>query len=292
MNGTIAYSPKKDDLYYPCKNAQFFSAGGPKSDAALCVELSRLAYCRSDANFAFNQARITTELTRIDFTLVKCFESKGTPQGRGTHCFLALSNDKKLAVVAFRGTDKDDPSDLADDCNAVKVPWERGGQVHDGFRGALADVRAELEPALQDITCRSLFTGHSLGAALATLLASIRTPDALYTFGSPLVGNSDFVATVNNVKNFRYVDCCDIVTRIPPKGLGYEHLGQPYYIAQDRSVTFDPGDSFIRNDRIEAFFEYPFKYHAWKKENVGVRELADHTPVNYVSAVTAATPPA
>jgi hypothetical protein len=94
------------------------------------------------------------------------------------------------------------------------------------------------------------------------------------------------------VKNFRYVDCCDIVTRIPPKGLGYAHLGQPYYIAQDRSVTLDPGDDFIKKDRIEAFFEYPFKYEAWKKENVGVRELADHTPVNYVTAVTAATPPA
>jgi hypothetical protein len=80
------------------------------------------------------------------------------------------------------------------------------------------------------------------------------------------------------------------VTRVPPKELGYEHLGKPYYIAQDRSITLDPGDKFIDKDRLEAFLEYPFKYEAWKKENVGVRELADHTPVNYVSAVTAATP--
>jgi hypothetical protein len=137
-----------------------------------------------------------------------------------------------------------------------------------------------------------MFTGHSLGAALATLLAGIKTPDALYTFGSPLVGDPDFVATLGGVKNFRYVDCCDIVTRIPPEGLGYAHLGQPHYIAQDRSVNFNPGDSFMWDDRIKAFFEYPFKYHAWKKENVGVRELADHTPVNYVTAVTAAKPPA
>ena len=135
-----------------------------------------------------------------------------------------------------------------------------------------------------------LFTGHSLGAALATLLAGIKTPDALYTFGSPLVGDADFVATLSGVKNFRYVDCCDIVTRIPPKGLGYQHLGQPYYIAQDGSISFNPDDKLIRNDRLEAFLEYPLKYHSWKKDNVGVRELADHTPVNYVSAVTAATP--
>jgi len=290
MNGPIAYSPKKDDLYYPCKNAVFFSAGAPKSDAALCVELSRLAYCECDGSFALDQSRITAELARVGFSLVKCFESHGSKQEGGTHCFLALSNDQKLAVVAFRGTDKDDPSDLADDCNAVKVPWERGGQVHDGFRGALAAVRAELEPALQGIRCRMLFTGHSLGAALATLLASIRTPDALYTFGSPRVGDADFVATLKNVNNFRYVDCCDIVTRIPPKGMGYVHLGKPYYIAQNRTITLGPDDAFIDKDRLTAFLEYPMKYESWRKENVGVREMADHTPVNYVSAVTAATP--
>jgi hypothetical protein len=292
MNGVIAYSPRKDDLFYPCKNAVFFPAGAPTFDAALCVELSRLAYCRSQTTFAFDQARIKSELGKIGFTAAGFFESQQIKRDGGTHCFVAVRNDKQLAVVAFRGTDKDDPSDLADDGNALKIPWERGGKVHAGFAGALADVRNDVEKALQGITCRTLFTGHSLGAALATLLAGIRTPDALYTFGSPLVGDSDFVATLNNVKNFRYVDCCDIVTRIPPEGLGYAHLGQPYYIAQDRSVTFNPGDNFIRDDRIKAFFEYPFKYHAWKKENVGVRELADHTPVNYVTAVTAATPPA
>ena len=290
MNGPIAYSAAKDDLYYPCKDAVFFPAGAPKSDAALCVELSRLAYCECAGSFALDEARITAELAKIGFSLVRCFESHRSKQEGGTHCFLALSNDQKLAVVAFRGTDKDDPSDLAADCNAVKVPWDRGGQVHDGFRSALADVRTELEPALQDIRCRMLFTGHSLGAALATLLASLKTPDALYTFGSPLVGDSDFVATLKDVKNFRYVDCCDIVTRIPPEGLGYKHLGQPYYIAQDRSITPGPDDKFIDKDRWAAFLEYPKKYESWRKENVGVRELADHTPVNYVSAVTAATP--
>ena len=292
MNGPIAYSPKKDDLYYPCKNAQFFPAGAPKSDAALCVELARLAYCRSETTFAFDQARIKNELGNIGFTAAGFFESQQIKLDGGTHCFVAVSNDQKLSAVAFRGTDKDDPTDLGKDINGLKVPWEHGGQVHCGFWDALAEVRPGLVKALSSVPGRLLFTGHSLGAALATLLAGLKAPDALYTFGSPLVGDPAFVATLSAVKNFRYVDCCDIVTRIPPEGLGYAHLGQPYYIAQDRSVTFNPADSFIRDDRIEAFFEYPLKYHAWKKENVGMRELADHTPVNYVSAVTAAKPPA
>jgi hypothetical protein len=34
--------------------------------------------------------------------------------------------------------------------------------------------------------------------------------------------------------------------------------------------------------------EYTFKFQSWRKENVGARELADHAPVNYVTAVAAA----
>ena len=171
---------------------------------------------------------------------------------------------------------------------ALKVPWQRR-KVHAGFAGALAEVRPALEKALQSIP-GACSLPDTVWAQPWPLCWPAQNPDALDTFGSPLVGNQDFVNTLKIVKNFRYVDCCDIVTRIPPKKLGYAHLGTPYYIAQDRTVTLDPGDSFIRNDRIEAFLEYPFKYESWKKENVGVRELADHTPANYVSAVTAATP--
>ncbi|HEY6308119.1 MAG TPA: lipase family protein [Candidatus Angelobacter sp.] len=284
----IAYSPLKDDLFFPCKNAQFFMRGVPASDAALCAEMVRLAYCRSDQDFTLSQAKTKAELGRVGFKVAGFFESSGTPKGEGTHCFLALRQDKKLAVVSFRGTDKDDPTDVADDIDAIPVAWEKGGKVHQGFKTALAAVRDDLTKALdalKPLNARLLIAGHSLGAALATLLAGITTPSALYTFGSPLVGDADFVATLQNVDNHRYVDCCDIVTRIPPEDLGYRHLGKPYYIAQDRSITFDPGDGFILKDRAAASLEYPFKYQAWKEGNVGLRELADHAPVNYVTAV-------
>jgi len=46
MSPDIAYGPKREDLLSPCKNAQFFPAGLSQSDAALCVEISRLAYCQ------------------------------------------------------------------------------------------------------------------------------------------------------------------------------------------------------------------------------------------------------
>ena len=48
---SIPCSAENDDLYYPAKHAVLFPAGRPKSDAALCAELSRQAYCRLEPRY-------------------------------------------------------------------------------------------------------------------------------------------------------------------------------------------------------------------------------------------------
>jgi hypothetical protein len=103
--------------------------------------------------------------------------------------------------------------------------------------------------ALKVVCCRVLFTGHSLGAATATLLASWRTPDSLYPYGSPRVGDRAFGATLKGLDKHRCVDCSDIVTGVPPKSFGYEHLGGLYYINLARQVKFNPPQTDIDNDR-------------------------------------------
>jgi pimeloyl-ACP methyl ester carboxylesterase len=291
---TIPYSPLKDDLFFPCKNARFFAGGTPKSEAALCAEMSRLAYCAladggTPPNFAFDKNKITQVLANIGFSASSFHESRGNPTNEGVHCFVAIRQDNEFAVAAFRGTDKDDPTNVASDANALFTPWPQGGKVHKGFHDCLQDVIGTLEPAISAIHCRLLFTGHSLGAALATLLASMHPPAALYTIGSPCVGNADFVATLQRVKNYRYVDCADIVTQIPPPlPGGYQHAGDPYYIFEDRHIQFNPSAATILEDRARAILEYPLKFDILKKDVVGVRQLADHTPVNYVSPIIAA----
>lgn len=262
----VPYSALKDDLFLPCKQAAFFSAGVAGKESSLCAELARLAYCRPENDFAFDQAKINAELNEGGFTSAGFFESRLKPNGEGAHCFIAVRNDNGLAVVAFRGTDASDPTDVAADLDARRMAWNPGGTVHEGFANFLKSVRAPLEEALRTVHCRILYTGHSLGAAMATLLASLRPPDALYTIGSPLVGDPAFVATLNPVKNYRYVDCCDIVTQIPPEVLGYAHAGKPFYIDQRRNITFDPAASFVLEDRTSATLEYPFQYHAWKRK--------------------------
>jgi Lipase (class 3) len=289
----IPYSAEKDDLYYPAKHAVFFPNGRPQSDAALCVEMARLAYCRLDPGFALDQNRIRKVMGRIQFTDCRFFEKATRPDGGGSHAFLALDGKNKLAVLAFRGTDSDDPSDLLDDVNALPQPWQLGGKVHSGFDKALQEIWPEIDPALALLNeYKLLFTGHSLGAAMATLASSLQKPKSLYTFGSPRVGDQAFVDLLQGLDNHRYVDCCDLVARLPPEDvLGYTHLpSKIYYIDFNRAVQqLDPKDPYIGSDQTKAEADY-LKNYAWRIGDVALRPLADHAPVNYVLPVTAATP--
>ena len=293
MNPAEFYSAKREDLYFPCKNAAFFPLGRPATDAALCAELSRIAYCQNENNFAFDQERIKQTLASVGLTVRAFVESSKCELNHGFHCFLAVREsgnaEERLAVIAFRGTNKDDPTNLFADGDALFESWEKGGEVHRGFKHALGELRGRLDALRPGIDCRILFTGHSLGAALATLLAGAwKRPtdrrDALFTFGSPRVGNPQFVATLAGLAGERYVDCCDGVTLVPPEMLGYRHFGHAHYIARNRRVIVAPGTATLLADKFAAVVQYALMY-GWRPGNVTVRDLADHAPINYVMAV-------
>ena len=84
----------------------------------------------------------------------------------------------------------------------------------------------------------------------------------------------------------RYVDCADLVTAVPPPLLGYSHGGQELHIDRFGTVHDAPlPPAAIADDRRRARRSY-LANHAWKVwRNVAVRDLADHAPVNYISAV-------
>ncbi len=264
---SIPFDASRKSLFDPGSADDIFSLGPYPSEAALCAEMARAAYVRS-------KRAAKHCLERVGFKLLK-FVDNASDQG-----FTAA--DDSTIVVAFRGTDGDDPNDIGTDINFLPRRWDRGGRVHRGFANALNDVWFELAASLPGDGRRVLYSGHSLGAAMATLAASNRAPDMLYTFGSPMVGNGAFGDTLKGVPHARFQNCTDIVARIPEGLPGFEHTGTLHYL--DRLGKLQPraGARLVRSDQRIASVKY-FAQWSWRSGSVPLRELADHAPINYVS---------
>ena len=266
---TFPYDDTRTSLFQPGLATDFFQHGEIRTDDALCAEMARLAYVKGEA-------ALRKFLARRRFDLVALIDVDGS------QAFVA--DDGAVRVVAFRGTEPDDPSDIFADARFLLVSWERGGRVHDGFLKTLDVIWSVVQPHLASPR-RLLFTGHSLGAALATLAASRHRPAGLLTFGSPLVGDADFGRTLDGLLHHRYVDCCDLVTRVPPPELfDYRHTGERRYLDRRGDLRPDITNDETQQDRRAARTKYFFE-HALVFGKVPTRDLADHTPVNYLSAV-------
>jgi triacylglycerol lipase len=152
-----------------------------------------------------------------------------------TQAFVA-GNDE-MVLVSFRGTQSNDIWDWMTDGDIILRPFA-AGLVHCGFYLGLLEVWDELNGAIkrfQDKAQSIWFTGHSLGAALACMAVARHvlerhTPiNGLYTFGQPRIGDFLFSSRFDHEfgdKTFRFVNDCDIVTRIPPRVLAYSHVGR------------------------------------------------------------------
>jgi Lipase (class 3) len=267
---SIPYDASKKALFRPGEASDFFTHDVSSTNAGLCAEMARLAYVKAEID-----ARAF--LARAQFSLVAFVDIEGS------QALVATRGDD--VVVAFRGTEADDPTDLGSDVDLLRVRWPTGGHVHRGFKRALDHVWPALEAAIP-AQSRLMMTGHSLGAALATLAATRRQPAQLFTFGSPRVGDREFAASgaVTRVPHARYVDCADLVTRVPPEALGYAHTGTRHYIDRHGKEQPTITDAEIQADRVVAEIEY-LREFAFKTGTAPTRSLADHAPINYLSGV-------
>jgi pimeloyl-ACP methyl ester carboxylesterase len=113
------------------------------------------------------------------------------------------------------------------------------GRVHIGFKKAFddvkADVVAELRKHLGEMPL--YITGHSLGAALATVAVQEIEEEfndqvaACYTFGSPRVGDGKYERAIK-VPFYRIVNSTDIVTLIPFLLGTFVHVGDSRYLSR------------------------------------------------------------
>jgi pimeloyl-ACP methyl ester carboxylesterase len=273
------FDPTREALFHPEHRPPLDDFARGWTLDQICAELSRLAYIRFEKG---QRGALDRALTGAGFSAACLFNDDGT----SAQAFGTVAPDGTV-FVAFRGTEFDNFKDPLNDARILLKPWRGPGQVHSGFLATWEALRDPIEAWVATVHgVRLAITGHSLGAAMATLMASLHPNAVLVTFGSPRVGNEDFTNAWAGRDVRRYVDCTDIVARVPPPLLGYDHVHVMRYVDRAGRVRATPpaGMALLR-DRSAARVSYLLK-HAWKVwKNAATRSAADHAPINYVSAL-------
>jgi hypothetical protein len=290
----LPYDASQEALYYPYKRPTVFKGGQQLDVLAMGSELARLAYWPAEIESGYKLS-LREALGAIEFDTPTLFgDAKTGTQGFGTH----RAKDNTL-VLSFRGTEPNRFSDIATDLKFSLDAWQAGGKVHHGFAEAAKGIQGQVDAYLSKFTKLSmvLLTGHSLGAAIATLYASLLAQQTAnkdvaieaVVIGSPRVGDASFAKTLKGVTIHRIVNCCDVITHLPPAdstliSAGYVHVCPATHILSDGSVwTGAEDDNVITGDANRARIDY-IAQHAWRWGDVLMRDMADHAPINYVRA--------
>ncbi|KAL0920221.1 hypothetical protein M5K25_009341 [Dendrobium thyrsiflorum] len=273
------FSKQKDDsmsLDNQIKNADDYKNEGPSNEKGSdnsnkgitlstkgAKEMRELFSSAESAMEAW--AMLATSLGRSSFIKSE-FEKICFLDNVSTDTEVAIWRDsvRRRLVVAFRGTEQAKWKDLLTDLMFLPAglnperldgDFKQEVQVHGGFLNAYDSVRNRIltliklaigyheEYHLESMPKWNVYvTGHSLGGALATLLAlEISTSPmakhgvisvTMYNFGSPRVGNRRFADLYNEkVKDsWRVVNHRDIIPTVP-RLMGYCHVAQPVYLA-------------------------------------------------------------
>jgi triacylglycerol lipase len=283
---TIA-PPYLDHIYFQDCEAYPFRAAATGFDmvnAWWLIEAATLAYA--------DRAFVQKHLKSAGLLKVEWFD------GNSTQCYVA--SDNEVIIVVFRGTEirprpgtlnlSNIVADIMTDVEFGLVESGHGGKVHQGFKRGLEEVWERV----YDYICsqrqgnnRTLwFTGHSLGAALATLAAQrYGSGCSLYTFGSPRVGDLEFVESLA-VSAYRFVNHQDVVTRVPPPVL-YRHVGELYSIGREGHIRPDPRpwEDPVAESEAMADFSGSLARMVPSSPSFIPQGILDHVPLLYATHI-------
>ena len=232
--------------------------------AAYCARLSTYAY-RDEAGF--REVIQHKDITFFDFG--------------GTQAYVLNTNKEYLIV--FRGTEPTQMADIKSDLKFKKVKstavdGKSEGRVHRGFKAALDMVWGDIQHHMMLKKAHKkkiVVTGHSLGAALATLVAGrLNDPDVeLYTYGSPRVGTAKWCKN-QKFKHYRFRNNNDIVTRMPPNWIGFKHHGDMMYFDYKEMYATGKGKWYMLNNWVMGTYKGWFSLAGWDS-------FSDHDITSY-----------
>ena len=144
-------------------------------------------------------------------------------ENKDTEVLMFKNVQQKLVVFGFRGTEPTNIKDWLRNFNVVPAQStidRTTFTTHKGFRDRYGFVASWFEREYSNVpqNYTIVITGHSLGAAEATIAAVFaagklkRRPDAVVTYGSPFPGKQNFKNYYNQVVG------CDRTLRITAKG--------------------------------------------------------------------------
>lgn len=229
-----------------------------------------LAIDSTATGFSLSNAKACAEASRLAYV------SEPTIQSARNH-ILILKGDE-VDVIAFRGTANFRDAITDSECF-------REDHIHSGFKAAFDSTAVALLEAL----CNRkedkplIFTGHSLGGALAVLAGWFfweHYPQLqVYTFGQPRVSDACFARSCHErfgERHFRFVNEEDIVPRIPGYLMGYRHSGQEVFFPSLGGMRFGaPLWMKLISDIYGTYLDF--------RVNHEVAQLRDHAINRYIS---------
>ena len=154
--------------------------------------------------------------------------------------------NKEYTVVVFPGSVG--LADWIDNLKFYKVfPSQKkvfpflGVGIHAGFYDQYLKICDFVWTELDLRRGEIIFTGHSLGGALATIFSYCHSFSHCYTFGAPGVGGRKFVSSfkrnrkITKYKSIRVVNGEDSICKAPPWWAGYKHVPHKVKIGQKLS---------------------------------------------------------
>uniref|UniRef100_A0A7M5WY52 Fungal lipase-type domain-containing protein n=2 Tax=Clytia hemisphaerica TaxID=252671 RepID=A0A7M5WY52_9CNID len=250
-----------------------------------------------------DKAVIGATIRKTPYKIVRVFEEELFEKGEGIR--VAIADHGNTRMIIFRGTDGLTQL-LREGASVLKGQHEinygqNRVQVLKFFWSAFELVYRYTLPYIQDPKRKYIITGHSLGGALASMMAIkgavyhkslLANPQSsLITFGQPRVGDAAYAKLhdqmVPTYRKIRVVFMSDPVTKLPPYVAGYRHHSRAVYLGRGLFSFWGKKRSLVEQEIQDEIADPDFEDNVDSADNgyIEPRSKRFFFPKNYYMQV-------